>query len=97
MTGTEKQFEHYRGPSIDHGILSPSGYTSKRAEKAAKERAGKELFPNGLAWPSCPQPTEAEYLLRKAAGLRQLAERGMCPVKYRREAERLEAKARGGS
>lgn len=33
-------------PSIDHGLLSPSGRTSKRARKAAMEREQERLWPD---------------------------------------------------
>lgn len=79
-------------PSIDHSILSPSGHVSKRARQAALERARQTLFPEGLPAPSCPQPTERDRLLRQAKELRDLAERGMHPRKYRKEADRLESK-----
>ena len=83
-------------PCIDHSILSPSGRVSKRARKAALERTRKELFgPNGLARPSCPQPTKREQLLRQAQNLRALAARGMSTRAFNREAERLEAQAKG--
>ena len=80
-------------PTIDHSILSPSGRVSKRAEAAAKERARRELFGDGLAYPTVPQPTEAESLRRWAATLRSLAERGMKPKAYARKAAELEARA----
>lgn len=86
-------------PSIDHTILSPSGRVSKRAREAALKREHDRLFPTGY-WDR-PEPTEAEKaaaqrknLLRRAATLRELAERGMSPRKYTRAADRLEAEAR---
>ena len=83
-------------PSIDHGLLSPSGSVSKKSRAAALERARVELFgPAGLASPSCPQEPERAALLRKAAELRDLAARGMSPRKYAKEATRLEALAKG--
>lgn len=39
-------------PILDHGILSPSGRVSRRAEKAAKERVRKELFGPGIPYPT---------------------------------------------
>ena len=80
-------------PAIDHGILSPSGNVSKRAERAAKERMRRELFGDGLEYPSCPQESKRDSLLRRAKELRELAARGMSPRKYAREAERLEQEA----
>ena len=83
---------------IDHGILSPSGKVSKRARKAALKRCAKELFPDDFVWPSTPQPTKRERLLRQAAELRALANRGMNTRKYNKEADKLEKEAnRGGS
>lgn len=42
-----------------------------------------------------PQPTEKERLLAHAARLRDLAQAGMCPKKYMKEANRLEQLAEG--
>lgn len=76
-------------------LTSPSGKMSKRARKAAQERNRVILFgPNGLSKPKCPQPTEKETLLRRAAELRELANRGMKPRAYKKEADRLEAMAK---
>ena len=75
---------------------SPSGHMSKRARKAASERFHKMLWgPTGhMPEPQGPPPEpEAVCLRRQAAELRRLAEGGMSPRKYRREAERLEARA----
>ena len=80
-------------PSIDHGALSPSGKVSKRARKAAQERTHRELFGDGLERPRCKQPTEKEYLLKLAAELRDLANRGMKPRAYNKTADELEAQA----
>lgn len=81
-------------PSIDHTILSPSGKVSKRARKAALERGAHRLFPEGffIKGPA-PEVSKSEVLRRSAANLRELASRGMCPRKYRKEADRLEAEA----
>ena len=81
---------------FDHGILSPSGHVSKRARKAALERARVDIFgPQGLKRPGLPkQPTEKEALLRQAHELRALAARGMKPRAYLKEAIRLETVAR---
>ena len=85
-------------PSIDHGILSPSGKVSKRAREAALKRETEKLFPPGY-W-DAPAKTEAEAragkataLRRTATNLRELADRGMTPRKFLREAARLEAEA----
>ena len=82
--------------SIDHSILSPSGRVSKRARKAAMDRATAELFaPWGghLPRPCGPaQSSEKDRDLQQAARLRDLAARGMCRRKYTKEADALEAK-----
>ncbi len=79
---------------LDHSTLSPSGRVSKRAQLAAQERTRRELFgPDGLQRPACPQPSRRDVLLRTAAELRELADWGMRPRKYRKEAARLEAEA----
>jgi len=73
-----------------------AGRMSRAARKRAHERLRVELFgPAGLPEPTVPQPSEAVVLRRRAAALRELAERGQKPRLYRREAERLEAQARG--
>lgn len=85
-------------PSIDHGILSPSGRCSKRAREAVLKRETEILFPKGFF--DAPEESEemilrkkAESLLRHAKNLRELAARGMQPRKYRKEADRLEVSA----
>ena len=80
-------------PSVDHSLLSPSGRMSKRALKAAQERTRRGLFGDGLPFPSCPQPTEREALLRQAQELRLLASRGVTPKKLTRKAVELEQRA----
>ena len=79
--------------SLDHGILSPSGRVSKRARKLALERVREELFGKGWTYPTVPQPTEREVMLRRAFDLRELAARGMHPIKYKRLANELERQA----
>ena len=84
-------------PSIDHGILSPSGRVSGRARKAAMQRervrlGWDQLFADLV--PGLPaQPSERESLLRQAAELRELAKRGMKPRAYLKAAIALEARA----
>ena len=68
---------------------SPSGRMSKRARKAAQERLRAELFGDMDISPKAEQPTEREALLRQAGELEALAERGVYPRKYRKEAARL--------
>lgn len=80
-------------PSIDHGILGPSGHVSKRYEKQAKAEMRERLFPDGFPDPVLPSVSEREVLLRQARELRQLAARGMKPRAYLKRAEELERKA----
>lgn len=75
-------------------LTSPSGKMSKRARKAAEKRLHEMLFPDGLQLGTLPkQPTEAERLRRQAIELRGLANRGMKPRAYKKQAEELEAQA----
>lgn len=78
---------------IDHSTLSPSGRVSRRAEAAAKERNRRALFGDGLAFPQTEQEPTKDRLLRQARTLRELADRGMKPRAYRKEAARLEEEA----
>lgn len=89
---------HYKGPSIDHSLLSPSGRCSKRARNAAMKREAAKLFPPGFWDKPTPTPEEqakkkAENLRHTAQILRDLAERGMNTRKYAREAAKLDAQA----
>lgn len=83
----------YRGPSIDHGLLSPSGHMSKRARDAALRREAERLFAGIDLSPTTPQPTESERLRTHAARLRELAARGMSTRKFNKEADRAESEA----
>ena len=92
---------HPPRPSIDHTILSPSGRASRRARKAILDREAARLFPPGFWDGFEPQPSTAEAARARAAMLRSsaqrlqdLAERGMSPKKFRREAASLEAEAK---
>jgi hypothetical protein len=81
-------------PTIDHGVLSPSGRVSKRARKAALERETAKLFPDRF-WDDVHSDEQAKQKVidahRQAASqLRELAARGMSPRKHTREAARLE-------
>lgn len=85
-------------PSIDHGVLSPSGHVSKRAERAAKARNTAVLFPAEY-WDK-PAKSDAELraelataLRRQADTLRGLAARGMSPRKHLKVATDLEKQA----
>jgi hypothetical protein len=81
-------------PSIDHSFVSPCGHISKRAKKQYLERFANELFGDrSCLIPTCKQPTEKENLLRRAKELRELAERGMKPRAFIKEARVLELKA----
>ena len=88
---------YYRGPSVDHSLLSPSGKMSKRARAEAVKRETARLF-KGVQWENAPSPERIKAervatLRRSAANLRDLADRGMSPRKYRRNAARLEREA----
>jgi len=75
-------------------LSSPSGRMSKRQRRIAQERLSKALFgETGLARPRGRSVSEREQKLRQAQTLRELADRGMCVRKYRKEAARLEAEA----
>lgn len=75
-------------------LSSPSGRMSKAARRDAHERFRVALFgKDGLAYPTCPQPSKREKLLRDAKMFRDLADRGMSPRRYRRQAEQLEKQA----
>lgn len=84
-------------PSIDHGLLSPSGRVSKRARNAALKREGERLFPPGYfsveVDPVKQRIDRITALERYAKELRDLADRGMSPRKLRAEAQRMEAEA----
>lgn len=85
-------------PTVDHSVLSPSGRTSKRAREAAIKRTAEKLFPPGY-WEGLKpgeqdkRLAEAKRLRLAAANLRGLAERGMSPKKFAREAARMESEA----
>jgi hypothetical protein len=75
-------------------LSSPSGKMSKRARRTAEEKLSVALFgPGGLQREPPPQPDERTKLLRQAAILRDLANRGMRTKSYTRKAEELEALA----
>ena len=84
---------HYRGPTIDHSMLSPSGHVSKRARKAAERIEHMRLFAGVELKGTAPQPTERERLLQHAARLRELADRGFRPKYHRKHAALAEAQA----
>lgn len=90
---------HYRGPAADHSLLSPSGRVSKRARAVALAREGARLFADVDWQPATAQPTEEQRLRDHAARLLDLAERGMSPRRFRKEAkqalERAEAQKNG--
>lgn len=81
-------------PAIDHSLLSPSGRMSKRARKAALQREAARLFAGINLKGEAPQESERDRLLRTAQTLRDLANGGMKPRAYMKEAERLEALAK---
>ncbi len=82
-------------PFVDILALgSPSGHMSRRALKAAQDRLGRQLFPDGMPAPAGPaQPSVAAYKRQEAAQLRDLAARGMKPRAYMMKAAWLEAEA----
>ena len=59
------------------------------------KRLGQALFGDspGCLKGEAVQPTARERLLAQASRLRELADRGMTPRKFRREAARLESEA----
>ena len=82
--------------SMAIAMSSPSGRMSKRANTAAERRLAIALFgENGLPRPgvNCKPLPEKEGKLQQAKRLRDLADRGMCVRKYRKEADRLEQEA----
>ncbi len=79
-------------PSIDHGILSPSGHVSKRTRKLFLERTRRELF-DGVVLERVYESTTKERMIERAKLLRSLAARGMKPRAYLKEAIRLETEA----
>ncbi len=75
-------------------LSSPNGKMSKAAKARAEKRLGEALFdPGGMPAPQVAQPSEIERLRRQAKELNELAERGMSPRKFKKEAARLEAEA----
>ena len=83
----------YRGPTIDHGLLSPSGRVSRRAREAFFKREAARLFAGVDLSPPVPQPKESVKLRQHAAMLRELAGRGMRPRYHRKHAAIAEAQA----
>ena len=85
----------YKGPTVDHSLLSPSGRMSKRARRAAEARETAKLFPPGF-WdkPALTAKEQAsakrESMVRHVKTLRDLAARGMSQRRFTREADRLE-------
>lgn len=76
-------------------MSSPSGRMSNRAKGKAQETLRVALFgQDGIPMSRLPpQPTKQESLRRQAAYLRGLAERGMRPRAFVRDAAALEAQA----
>ena len=85
----------YRGPSIDHSLISPSGRMSKRARSAALERERVRLFGEaGLQRPTPKQPTELQRIEWRIRDLRSWIAAGMRPRVFGRELAELEARAK---
>lgn len=88
----------YRGPTIDHTLLSPSGRVSKRARTDAEKREVARLFPTGY-WDVTEKSgaekraDRAKALRYTANNLRIMASRGMSVRKFTRAAECMEAEA----
>ena len=74
---------------------SPDGKMSKAARAKATERLRKSLFGDGLKLPGPAQPTEKERIKRQIKEYGELADRGMSPKKYRKQAKVLENKLKG--
>jgi hypothetical protein len=70
-------------------LSSPSGRMSKAARKRAEERLRHTLF-DGITFHTVTQPSDKEYYMRKAQEFYALASRGVKPIAYRKEAQRLE-------
>ncbi|KKN79978.1 hypothetical protein LCGC14_0334860 [marine sediment metagenome] len=92
-------WDKHSRPEMDHGVLSPSGRVSKRARKAKLAIEAARLFPPGF-WDK-PVPTAAQEAAqaalqqrRHATRLTDLANRGMHPRKYKKEAARALAEAK---
>lgn len=92
----------YRGPSIDHGLLSPSGRASKRSRQYLLDDYKRRC--NEYDAIHYPPPSEEEAarkatrakiteLRRHAAELRQWATLGIHPRSYPKEAAKREAQA----
>ncbi len=91
-------WDKHSRPEIDHGVLSPSGQVSKWARKAKLALEAARLFPPGF-WDKL-KPTAAQEAAqaarqqrRHAGRLTVLANRGMHPRKYKKEAARALAEA----
>jgi hypothetical protein len=76
-------------------LSSPNGHMSNRAKTAAQEALRIALFgKEGLTAPGLPhQPTKQEKLRQQAKHLRELADRGMRPRAFRRDAAKIESEA----
>ncbi len=89
----EQRSYGYRGPSIDHTVLSPSGRVSKAARKAALKSEAARLFPPGF-W-SEPQKSAAEQGAREGGIASPI---GRQPSPSRRAGyEQAEVHARSGA
>lgn len=81
-------------PSIDHSLISPDGHMSEATRRRVEKRENERLF-EGCDFKTPPETiAEKQIALRQTASLlRDLAERGLHPRKYKREAAKMEKKA----
>lgn len=84
---------YYRGPSIDHSLLSPSGKCSKQLRQQAMKREKERLFADVEPVKETEEQRKEREVKAKrehVKRLRELANRGMNTRKYNREADRIE-------
>lgn len=74
-------------PSIDHGLLSPSGRMSKQARKAAMEREAAKLFPPGFWDEKKVELTEKEKIQNTLDGHKRVLHLACGAVKRKLERE----------
>ena len=75
-------------------ISSPNGHMSKRSRNAALKRLGAALFGDYVPVSKVPNDAErAQHLRNQAADLRRMADGGMRPRAFRKQAELYELQA----
>lgn len=82
----------YRGPSVDHTFLSPSGKVSKRARRAAEKITRDLLFPPGYWDVPEIEVSEREKLEKEIKYFREYSGRGIPPRRAEKEIAKLQAK-----